>query len=91
MSVKKKPSVAPKGQKPSKAEIKAAEKILPDMPKKGEASHFLGAKIYLAKGFFRIILYPPNYASERRINWEKAKPTMKDLKAAKALILTAKK
>ena len=34
---------------PTKAQIKDAEKTIPDMPKKGEASHFLGAKIYLAK------------------------------------------
>ena len=60
------------------------------MPEKG-ASYSLGAKIYLAKGCFRIILYPPNYATEKKINWEKAKPTVKDLKAAKALILACKK
>jgi len=76
---------------PTKAQIKDAEKTIPDMPKKGEASHFLGAKIYLAKGFFRIILHPPNYATEKRIKWEKAKPTVKDLKAAKTVILAAKK
>ena len=61
------------------------------MPKKGEASHFLGAKIYLAKGCFRIILHPPNYATEKKIKWETAKPTVKDLKAAKTVILAAKK
>ena len=75
----------------TKAQIKDAEKTIPDMPKKGEASHFLGAKIYLANGFFRIILYPLNDVTEKRIKWEKAKPTVKDLKAAKTVILAAKK
>ena len=76
---------------PTKAQINDAEKTIPDMSKKGEASHFLGAKIYLAKGFFRIILHPPSYATEKRIKWEKAKPPVTDLKAAKTVILTAKK
>ena len=89
LPVKKKP--AARGAPLTKAEIKAAEKTIPDMPKKGEASHFLGAKIYLGKKCFRIILYPPNYATEKNIKWEKAKPTVKDLKAAKALILACKK
>ena len=71
----------------SKAELAA----MPAMPKRGTASHYLGAKIYLSKGCFRIILFPPNYASERKLYFEKPnKPSVRDLKAVKAVIVEAK-
>lgn len=67
----------------SKADVAAK----PAMPAKGTPSEYLGAKIYMAAGRFRVIMEPPNYATERTIAWaSKKKPNKSDLAAAVAKI-----
>ena len=72
----------------SKAELKT----MPPMPKSGRPTEWLGAKIYLsaAKKQIRIIMNPPDYASERIVKYSAAMPSGSDLVKVKAKIIECK-
>lgn len=86
MKVVKKAAMVVKKAAFSKVELAST----PTMPTAGSSTTFLGAKIYLSKNKFRIIMHPPNYATERTVQFVGKKPTNKDLKAVKAKIIECK-
>ena len=62
------------------------------MPKSGQPTEWLGAKIYLSapKKQFRVIMSPPDYATERTVKYSAAKPSGSDLVKVKAKIIECK-